>query len=443
MELRNVPGPKAQALIARDREVITPAVGRPYGFVMDHGRGAEVWDVDGYRYLDFIAGIAVVTTGHSHPAVVQAIQQQAERFIHISADYYHEPWVRVAEKLARIAPFGDEPGMSFMTNSGTESVEAAIKLARYVTGRKFFIGFLGGFHGRTMGSLAFTARKAAFRARFFPWMPGVVHAPYPNPYRPMLRSRGSEGYGETVVRYIEEQILGALVPPDEVAAFLVEPIQGEGGYIVPPDDFFPALRRLADKYGILIIADEVQTGVGRTGKWWAIEHWHVQPDLVASAKGLASGVPFGAMIARKRLASQWPPGAHGNTYGGNPLASVAALVTLDLVEKELMANAAEVGAYALQGLRDMMARHAHIGDVRGKGLMLALEFVRDRASKEPFPELRDLVEQYAFRMGLLTMGSGASVLRMAPPLVITRAQVDEAWRILDAAITRATREVAA
>ncbi len=442
MELRPVPGPKARAIIERDKQVITPAVGRPYGFVMDHGRGVEAWDVDGYRYLDFIAGIAVLTTGHAHPRIVQAIQRQAERFIHISADYYHEPWLLVAERLSRLAPF-QEPGMCFMTNSGTESVEASVKLARYVTNRKFFIGFLGGFHGRTMGSLAFTARKAAFRARFFPWMAGVVHAPYPNPYRPLLRTRPDEGYGEAVVRYIEEHILGALVPPDEVAGIVVEPIQGEGGYIVPPDDFFPALRRLADKYGMLLIADEVQTGVGRTGKMWAIEHWGVEPDIVASAKGLASGVPFGAMIARRSLAEQWPKGAHGNTYGGNPLASVAALETLDMVENGLMQNAAEVGAYALDGLKQMMARHPTIGDARGKGLMLAIEFVRDRETKEPFPELRDLVEQYAFRLGLLTMGSGASVLRMAPPLIVTREQIDEAWTILDAAITRAEREMAA
>ncbi len=439
--LRDVPGPKARAIIQRDQAVLSPAYGRPYGFVMSHGRGAYVWDVDGNQYLDFIAGIAVVTTGHAHPQVVKAIQEQAEKFIHISSDYYHEIWVRAAERIAGIAPF-QEPAKVFMTNSGTESVEAAIKLARHHTGRKFFIGFLGGFHGRTLGSLAFTARKAVFRQRFFPWMPGVVHVPYPNPYRPVLEARPGESQGRAVVRFIEDYILKNLVPPDEVAGILVEPIQGEGGYIVPPDDFFPALRELADKYGMLLIVDEVQTGVGRTGKWWAIQHWSVEPDIVASAKGLASGVPFGAMISKASVHT-WPAGAHGNTYGGNPLACAASLVTLDLVEQELMANAARVGAYALQGLEQLMARHPSIGHVRGKGLMLAMEFVRSRTTKDPFPELRDRVEQYAFRMGLLTMGAGESVLRMAPPLVVTEKEVDEALSILDEAITLAEREVPA
>ncbi len=440
MELRNVPGPRARALIERDAQVISPSYPRPYGFVMSHGEGAYAWDVDGYRYLDFIAGIAVLTTGHAHPRVVEAITQQARKFIHISSDYYHEVWVQAAEKIASIAPF-EEPAQVFMTNSGTESVEAAIKLARHHTNRKFFIAFLGGFHGRTMGSLAFTARKPVFRQRFFPWTPGVVHVPYPNPYRPVLDERPGEGQGRAVVRYIEEYIFRYLLPPDEVAGILVEPIQGEGGYIVPPDDFFPALRALCDRYGILLIVDEVQTGVGRTGKWWAIEHWGVEPDIVASAKGLASGVPFGAIIARKSVMT-WPQGAHGNTYGGNPLACAACLVTLEMVEQELMENAARVGAYALEGLRALMQRHPVIGDVRGKGLMLAMEFVRDRESREPFPEFRDQVEQYAFRLGLLTMGAGDSVLRMAPPLIITQEHVDEALTILDHAITLVEKEMA-
>lgn len=440
MELRKVPGPKAQAIIKRDAQVISASYPRPYGFVISHGQGAYAWDVDGNRYLDFIAGIAVLTTGHAHPKVVQAITQQAQKFIHISSDYYHEVWVQTAEKIASIAPFR-EPAQVFMTNSGTESVEAAIKLARHHTNRKFFIGFLGGFHGRTLGSLAFTARKPVFRRRFFPWMPGVVHVPYPNPYRPIFETRPGEDQGRAVVRYIEEYILKYLLPPDEVAGILVEPIQGEGGYIVPPDDFFPALRELCDRHGILLVVDEVQTGVGRTGKWWAIQHWGVEPDIVASAKGLASGVPFGAILARKSVMT-WPPGAHGNTYGGNPLACAACLVTLDLVEQELMENAARVGAYALDGLRQLMQKHRVIGHVRGKGLMLAMEFVRDRETKEPFPEFRDQVELYAFRLGLLTMGSGDSVLRMAPPLIITEKEVDEALEILDYAITLAEKEMA-
>ena len=441
MELRDVPGPKAKAIIERDKQVISPSYPRAYEFVMEHGKGVHVWDVDGNEYLDFVAGIAVVATGHAHPKVVQAITEQAQKFLHISSDYYHPIWVELAEKLSRIAPFGDEPGMSFMTNSGTESVEAAIKLARAHTKRKFFIAFLGAFHGRTLGSLAFTASKPKYRADFFPWMPGVVHVPYPDPYRPVLVSKPGEDYGETVVRYIEEQILGRLLPPDEVAGILVEPIQGEGGYVVPPDGFFPALRRLCDKYGIMLIADEVQSGVGRTGKWWAIQHWDVEPDIVASAKGIASGVPFGVMLARKSV-MDWPVGAHGNTYGGNPLAAAASLATLELVEKEYMQNAAEVGAYALDVLqKEFMARHPSIGIVRGKGLMIGIEFVRSRETKEPFPELRRAVELNAFRMGLLTMGCGQSALRLAPPLCVTREEMDQGLKILDEAITLAEKEM--
>ncbi len=441
MEFRDLPGPKAKAIIERDKQVIAPAYPRAYEFVMDHGKGAHVWDVDGNEYLDFVAGIAVVATGHAHPKVVKAIQEQVEKFLHISSDYYHPLWVELGEKLSQIAPFKNEPGMAFMTNSGTESVEAAIKLARSYTKRKFFIAFLGAFHGRTMGSLAFTASKAKYHADFFPWMPGVVHVPYPDPYRPVLLSRPGEDYGETVVRYIEEQILDRLLPPDEVAGIIVEPIQGEGGYVVPPDGFFPALRQLCDKYGILLIADEVQSGIGRTGKWWAIQHWDVEPDIVASAKGIASGIPLGAILARKSIMSQWPTGAHGNTYGGNPVAAAASLATLELVEQEYMQNAAEVGAYAMDVLQEFMARHPSIGIVRGKGLMIGIDFVRSRETREPFPELRRAVELNAFRLGLLTMGCGKSALRLAPPLSITREEMDQGLKILDEAITRAEKEM--
>ncbi len=441
MEFRDLPGPKAKAIIERDKQVIAPAYPRAYEFVMDHGKGAHVWDVDGNEYLDFVAGIAVVATGHAHPKVVKAIQEQVEKFLHISSDYYHPIWVELGEKLSQIAPFKNEPGMAFMTNSGTESVEAAIKLARSYTKRKFFIAFLGAFHGRTMGSLAFTASKAKYHADFFPWMPGVVHVPYPDPYRPVLLSKPGEDYGETVVRYIEEQILDRLLPPDEVAGIIVEPIQGEGGYVVPPDGFFPALRQLCDKYGILLIADEVQSGIGRTGKWWAIQHWDVEPDIVASAKGIASGIPLGAILARKSIMSQWPTGAHGNTYGGNPVAAAASLATLELVEQEYMQNAAEVGAYAMDVLQEFMARHPSIGIVRGKGLMIGIDFVRSRETKEPFPELRRAVELNAFRLGLLTMGCGKSALRLAPPLSITREEMDQGLKILDEAITRAEKEM--
>ena len=365
MRILNVPGPKARSLIERDQAVISPSYPRGYAFVMDHGRGSEVWDVDGNRFLDFAAGIAVASTGHSHPRVVKAIQDQVEKFIHISSDYYHENWIQLAEELDRIAPFS-EPASSFMTNSGTESVEAAIKLARYHTGRTEFIGFLGGFHGRTMGAVTFTASKPHYHKGFFPLMSGVVHAPYPNAFHPILASLPGEDYGETVIRYIEEEILGKILPADDVAGIMIEPIQGEGGYIVPTPGFFPALRKLCDKHGILLIADEVQSGMGRTGKWWAIENFNIEPDIVCAAKGIASGVPLGAMIARKSVMN-WPRGSHGNTYGGNPLACAAALATIDLLEKEYMQNAIETGAYAKECLEEIASRHPSIGQVRGIG----------------------------------------------------------------------------
>ena len=437
MEPLKLPGPKARAIVERDQAVISPSYPRGYPFVMDHGRGTEVWDVDGNRFLDFAAGIAVVSTGHSHPQVVQAIQQQAEAFIHISSDYYHPKWVELGEKLNQIAPF-DEPAVSFMTNSGTESVEAAIKLARYHTHRTQFIGFLGGFHGRTMGAVSFSASRAFYHKGFFPLLNGVIHAPFPDPYRSILQSRPGEDYGETVVRYIEEEILGRLIPPDEVAGVLVEPIQGEGGYIVPAPGFFPALRKMCDRYGILLIVDEVQSGIGRTGRWWAIENFGVEPDIVCSAKGIASGMPLGAMIARKSVMS-WPRGSHGNTYGGNPISCAAALATLDLIEKYYMKNAAETGEYTLDALHEIMARHPSIGQVRGIGLMIGVEFVKDRATKEYDSRLRDEVVERAFERGLLTLGCGKSTLRVAPPLSVTRDEIDEGLRIIEEAITLAEK----
>jgi 4-aminobutyrate aminotransferase len=433
-----LPGPKARAIIERDRMVISPSYPRSYPFVMDHGRGSEVWDVDGNRFLDFAAGIAVTSTGHSHPKVVKAIQEQAEKFIHISADFYHETWVQLGEKLDEIAPF-KEDAVSFMTNSGTESVEAAIKLARYHNGCTQFIGFLGAFHGRTFGSLSFTASKPAYREGFYPLMNGVTHVPFPNPYRPVLRSRPGEDYGETVVRYIEEQILGKLLPHEDVAAVLVETIQGEGGYIVPAPGFFPALRELCNKFDILLIVDEVQSGMGRTGKWWAIEHFGVEPDIVCVGKGIASGIPLGAIIARQSVVT-WPYGSHGNTYGGNPVACAAGLATIDLIEKEYMVNAAEVGEYALDALEEIKARHPSVGDVRGIGLMIGVEFVKDRETKEADHDLRDRIVQLAFERSLLTLGCGRSTVRIAPPLSITRSEMDDGLKILEEAITLAERE---
>jgi 4-aminobutyrate aminotransferase len=434
----NVPGPNAQAILERDHKFISQSYPRDYPFVMDHGHGTEVWDVDGNRYLDFAAGIAVCATGHSHPDVVKAIQQQAEKFIHISSDFYHEKWVQLGEKLDEIAPF-KEDALAFMTNSGAEAVEAAIKLARYHTGRPRFIGFHGGFHGRTMGALSFTSSKAVQRRGFNQTMPGVTLVPFPNSYRPRLQYDGSrEDYGHACVNYIENVIFTYECPPDEVAAILVEPIQGEGGYVVPPDSFFPRLRQLCDKYGILLIADEVQSGMGRTGKWWAIQNWNTEPDIVCIAKGIASGMPLGAMVARKSVMT-WPPGAHGNTYGGNPMSCTAALETIRLIGGGFMENAAEVGRYTLDILDEMAVRHPSMGEVRGKGLMIGVEFVKDKATKERGTSIRDHVIHSAFEHGLLLLGCGRNTIRLTPPLNVAQPQVDEALEIFEHAITEAER----
>ena len=438
MKTMQLPGPKAQALIERDHAVISPSYPRGYPFVMDHGKGTEVWDVDGKRFLDFMGGIAVVSTGHSHPNVVKAIQEQAEKFIHISSDFYHEKWIELAEKLDEIAPF-EEQAISFMTNSGTEAVETAIKLARYHTGRMNFIGFTGAFHGRTMGAVTFTASKPAYHGGFYPLMNGVVHAPFPDPYRPVLETRPGEDYGEAVVRYIDEQILDHIIPPDEVAGILVETIQGEGGYIIPPDSFYPALRKLCDKYGILLIVDEVQSGMGRTGKWWAIEHFGVEPDMFTTAKGIASGMPLGACVARRSV-MDWSKGTHGNTYGGNPISCAASLATIDLIQNEYLENATQMGQYTLDALEEIMHRHPSIGHIRGKGLMVGVEFVKNRETKEPAKELVDRIVNLAFERGLLLLSCAKSVIRIAPPLSISRAEVDEGLQILAESITLAEQE---
>ncbi|CAG0941690.1 4-aminobutyrate aminotransferase [Anaerolineae bacterium] len=439
MKIPNLPGPKAQAMIERDNKVISPSYPRGYPFVMDHGKGSEVWDVDGNRFLDFMGGIAVTSTGYSHPRVVKAIQEQAEKFIHISSDFYHENWIKLAEKMDEVAPF-KEDALSFMTNSGTEAVETAIKLARYHTKRSNFIGFTGAFHGRTMGAVTFTASKAKYHGGFYPLMNGVTHAPFPNPYRPTLERRKGEDYGEAVVRYIEEDILGQILPPKDVAGILVETIQGEGGYIVPPDGFYPALRKLCDKHGILMILDEVQCGMGRTGKWWAIEHFGVEPDMFTAAKGIASGMPLGACVARKSV-MDWAPGTHGNTYGGNPISCAASLATFELIEKEYLKNAAEVGSYAIEALEEIKARHPSIGDVRGKGLMIGVEFVKNRETKEPASELTERVVENGFERGLLMLSCGKSVIRVAPPLCITKSEMDEGLKILEESLTVAEKEM--
>jgi 4-aminobutyrate aminotransferase len=433
VEAQKFLGPKAKEVVERDRKVVSPSYPRGYPFVMHHGKGVYVWDVDGNKFLDFAAGIAVNSTGHSHPAVVKAIQDQAEKFIHISSDFYHENWVELSEYLSRIAPF-DEEAVVFATNSGTESVETALKLARYHTGRTQFIAFLGGFHGRTHGSVTLTASKPHYHRGFYPLMNGVTHIPFPDPYRPVLQMNPGEDVGDSVIRFLEDNILAHVLPPQDVAGIIIEPIQGEGGYIVPPAGFFPKLRELCTRHGILLIADEVQSGVGRTGKWWAIENFGVQPDIITTAKGIASGVPFGAMIARKSVTT-WKKGSHGNTYGGNPLACAASLETLKLIEGGYMQNAAEVGAYCLEKLTDIQSRHPSIGMVRGIGLMIGIEFVKDRETREPAEALRDVIVDRAFEKGLLTLGCGGSTIRVSPPLCITRAEIDEGLAILEEAIT--------
>lgn len=433
-----LPGPKAKALLARDAKVVSPSYPRDYPFVMDYGRGAEVWDVDGNRFIDFAAGIAVTSTGHAHPQVVQAIKNAADKFLHISSDYYHELQVQLGEKMSKIAPL-NEPAMSFFTNSGTESVEGAIKLARYVTGRPRFIGFLGGFHGRSMGSLAFTASKYTQQAKFFPAMAGVTHVPFPNNYRPIFTGADQ---GQAVLNYIENVLFQSNIPANEVAAILLEPIQGEGGYLVPPDSFLPGLRALCDRYGILLIADEVQSGIGRTGKMFAVEHWGVQPDIVTTAKGLASGMPIGTVTARQSLMERWAHGAHGNTYGGNPLCCAAALATIELVETEYKDNAARIGQYLLDKMQTMAGRYPLIGEVRGKGLMIGMEFVNDRLTKEPAKKFVHEVIHEAFHNGLLLLACGVSTIRLMPPLMLTQDLADEAMEILDKSIaTVAEREL--
>ena len=427
----DLPGPKARELLERDAQVVSPSYPRDYPFVMSHGKGAEIWDVDGNRFLDFAAGIAVCSTGHSHPAVVQAIKDAADRFLHISSDYWHEGQIKLAERLNDLSPM-KEPAMSFFAQSGTESVEAALKLARYTTGRGRFIGFLGGFHGRTMGSLSFTSSKYTQQKGFFPSMPGVTHVPYPNNYRPIFTGTDQ---GAAVLRYIEDILFVHNVPASEVAAILVEPIQGEGGYIVPPDGFLPGLRELCDRHGILLIFDEVQSGIGRTGKMFAAQHWNVAPDIMTLAKGLGSGMPIGMVVAKRSIMQKWTRGAHGNTFGGNPLCCAAALATVDLIEREYCANAAKIGGYFMDRLREFAGKFPMVGEVRGKGLMIGVELVKNRENKEPAKQLCDSLITRAYHNGLILLACGQSTVRFMPPLMIDEADVDEAIALLDRSLT--------
>jgi 4-aminobutyrate aminotransferase len=430
-----LPGPKASAIIARDSAVISASYTRSYPLVAARGEGAMVEDPDGNWFLDFAAGIAVVATGHCHPQVVKAIQDQAARLIHLSGtDFYYENMVELAEKLASLVP-GGVPRKVFFSNSGTEAIEAAIKLARYHTGRLQFVAFVGAFHGRTMGSLALTDSKSIQKKGFFPMMPGVHHVPYAYCYR-CAYGKSPDTCAVECVTAIETELFRTALPPDECAAIFVEPVQGEGGYVVPPRKFFDELRRLADDYGILLIFDEVQSGMGRTGKMFACEHFDAVPDAIALAKGIASGLPLGATIARAELMG-WSPGAHANTFGGNPVAVAAALATLDLLRRELMDNAARMGAHLMDRLRDLPRKFPHVGDVRGLGLMIGIELVKDQATRERAPKLRDTLVQMCFERGLLVLGAGPNTIRLCPPLIITKDQADFAADTIESCLASA------
>jgi len=427
-----LPGPKAKALIERDARVVSPSYVRDYPFVVSHGKGAELWDVDGNRFVDFMSGIAVCSTGHAHPSVVAAIQKAAERFLHISCDYWHEGQVELAELMAKLDPVSG-PAMTFFANSGTEAVEAALKLARHTSRRSRIIGFLGAFHGRTMGSLAVTASKYTQQRGFFPTIPGVVHVPYPNPYRPLFAGADQ---GQAVIAYIET-LFERNLPPDEVAAILVEPIQGEGGYVVPPDGFLAGLRALCDKHGILLIFDEVQAGIGRTGKMFAWQHSGVRPDIITLAKGIGSGLPIGLCVGAKRVVEKWSPGSHANTFGGNPVCCAAALATLKLVEDGYMQNAERMGVRIMDRLKGMAQKYSAIGDIRGRGLMIGVEFVKDRATKAPAKEVATKLVNRAYHNGLLLLECGASGIRIIPPLMIEPGLVDEGMDLLERSLREA------
>ena len=427
-----LPGPKAAAIIARDSRYVSPSYTRDYPFVMAKGEGAIVEDVDGNVFLDCAAGIAVNGTGHSHPDVVRAITDQAQKYLHMSGtDFYYEPQVQLAEEMARIVPVGGGTGKvrSFFSNSGAEAVEAALKLARYTTKRFNVIAFLGSFHGRTLGALSATSSKYIQRRGFGPMMPGMYHAPYANCYRCPVGLK-PESCAAECVNWIEDQILIHLVSPDEVAAVLVEPIQGEGGYVVPPAHFHQRLRELTSKHGMVLIADEVQSGMGRTGRMFACEHFGLDVDIVTVAKGIASGLPLGVTSSRAELMT-WPPGAHASTFGGNPVSSAAALATIKLLKDGLVKNAADVGAHLIGRLNELKEKHAIIGDVRGKGLMIGVELVKDRTTKERAIDERNRVVTEMFKRGVLILGAGRNAIRFAPPLVVTKPQADSIVRIFD------------
>lgn len=418
-----LPGPKARELMEREQTVLSPSYVRPYPFVPARGQGVFLEDVDGNVFLDFMAGIAVNTTGYAHPKVLEAVRAQAERFAHVCfSDFTHEPTLSLAERLVTKLGGGYRV---FFGNSGTEGIEAAIKLVRHHTGRPYLLAFTGAFHGRSLGALSLTASKSAYRKGFAPLLPGVVHVPFPNPFRPPLGAKPEE-VGEAVLEHLEH-LFRTVLPPEEVAALFLEPIQGEGGYLVPPPGFIPKLKALLERHGILLVADEVQTGAGRTGRFFALELEGVQADVYVLAKGLASGYPISALLFREELGS-WRPGAHGTTFGGQAVSAAAAHATLDLLEGGLMENAARVGAYLLEGLKTLQRRFPFLGDVRGRGLMIGLDF---GTPEEERPDLRDKVVERAFQKGLLLLQAGPSAVRIAPPLILSKEEAAMGLEILE------------
>src|SRR5437016_8937186 len=428
-----LPGPKAQALLDRDARYVSPSYTRVYPLVVERGSGAVIEDVDGNLFLDCTAGIAVTSTGHCHPHVVAAIQDQAAKLLHMSGtDFSYQPQIDLAQRLAESAP-GTSPKRVFYTNSGAEALEAALKLARWHTGRSRAIAFFGAFHGRTYGAMSLSGSKVVHRRGFSPLVPDIHHVPFPRNCTQCTDARCA------CVSQIEDTILKRLASPDAVAAIFVEPIPGEGGYHVAPRHFLPGLRRLCDRHGILLVADEVQCGMGRTGKLFAVEHWNVEPDIICLAKGIASGMPLGAIIARGDV-MDWPPGSHASTFGGNPVSCRAALATLELLEGGYTANAFQRGEQLRKGLAELQGKHHVAGDVRGLGLMTALDIVEEGDSLKPNPALRDEIVQASFRDGLLLLGCGESAIRFCPPLCITAAQVGTALRILDGVLARCKEE---
>jgi 4-aminobutyrate aminotransferase len=435
-----LPGPKAKAAVEADDRLISPSYTRSYPLVAKRGRGLRVEDVDGNEFLDFAAGIAVTSTGHCHPEVVAAIQKQAAELIHISGtDFYNESLTDLAEKLSAVAPMPG-PHRFFYGNSGAEAIECALKLARYHTGRQQIIAFLGAFHGRTMGALSLTASKPQQKRRFSPLVPGVTHVRYPYTYRGCSGGpQEEESFSLGCARYIEEKLFKTIVPPEEVAAIFVEPIQGEGGYVVAPDNFLRELRGICDRHGILLVVDEVQSGAGRTGKWWAIQHSGVEPDIVCMAKGIASGMPLGVCMSRAEI-MDWVPGSHASTFGGNPVSIAAALATIDILQREAIDNAAKIGGKMLERLHGWKKTHGLVGDVRGRGLMIGIELVKDKTTREPATALRNRVETLCFERGLMILGCGETSIRLCPPLVVSEDEATVALDILEEALTQAEKE---